>query len=134
MNNKNSCKYVSKKDMASTTFAHNQELIPKNHDDDQGDSGVQTLSRPKAKTKEPAMYKVILLNDDFTPMDFVIEILVQFFNKSDIEANQLMLEVHSKGSAVAAVYGHEVAETKVYLVNDHARRNKFPLKCIMEKD
>lgn len=94
----------------------------------------QTLTKYKPKLKKPSMYKVILLNDDFTPMDFVIHILKAFFFKTEIEATQIMLQVHNEGAGLAGVFSHEMAETKVYQVNEYARKNKHPLKCIMEKE
>ncbi len=94
----------------------------------------QTLTRFKPKLKKPSMYKVILLNDDFTPMDFVILILKRFFRKPEEEASQIMLQVHHQGAGVAGIYSHEIAETKVYLVNEFARSHQHPLKCIMEED
>jgi ATP-dependent Clp protease adaptor protein ClpS len=104
-------------------------------DPDKGErSGTQTLVRPDQKLKEPSLYKVILLNDDFTPMDFVVLVLTQFFKKTSEDATRIMLEVHTKGAGVAGVFTHEVAETKVYLVNDFAKKNKHPLKCVMEKE
>lgn len=98
------------------------------------DSQGQTLTRFKPKLKKPSMYKVILLNDDFTPMDFVILILKRFFRKSEDEAARIMLQVHHQGAGIAGVFTHEVAETKVYLVNEFARSNQHPLKCIMEEE
>lgn len=106
-------------------------------DDAGGDSpgsGTHTLVKPKPKLEEPRFYKVILLNDDFTPMDFVVHILSKFFQKNADEATKIMLQVHHQGSGVAGSYSHEIAETKVYLVNDYARKNKHPLKCVMEKE
>lgn len=100
--------------------------------DNEGDE--QVITRYKPKTAKPPLYKVILLNDDFTPMDFVILILKKFFTKSDGEANQVMLQVHNDGAGLAGVYTFEVAETKVYSVNEFSRRHKHPLKCIMEKE
>jgi ATP-dependent Clp protease adaptor protein ClpS len=97
-------------------------------------AGTQTLVRPKAEVQEPSFYKVILLNDDFTPMDFVVHILQKFFAKSTEDATQVMMQVHQKGAGVAGVYSFEIAETKVYLVNDYAKKNKHPLKCVMEKE
>lgn len=97
-----------------------------------GDPETGTFTLPRVA--RPSLYKVILLNDDFTPMDFVISILKKFFSKSDGEAQRIMLEVHQNGAAIAGVYTFEVAETKVYLVNEFSRRHKFPLKCIMEKE
>ena len=93
---------------------------------------VVTKYRPR--TEKPPLYKVILLNDDFSPMDFVILILKKFFMKSDAEATRIMLQVHSDGAGLAGIYTFEVAETKVYSVNEFSRRQKHPLKCIMEKE
>lgn len=92
-----------------------------------------TLTQTRSKTKEPSLYKVILLNDDYTPMDFVVHILVKFFRKNEAEAHNIMLQVHQKGAGVAGVFSHEVAETKVYLVNEYSRQHHHPLKCIMEE-
>jgi len=96
-------------------------------------SGTQTLIKPKPEIKEPPMYKVILLNDDFTPMDFVVHVLQKFFHKDTQAANQIMMQVHQQGAGVAGVYSFEIAETKVYVVNDYAKKNKHPLKSVMEK-
>lgn len=97
-----------------------------------GDEQVITKYRPK--TDKPPLYKVILLNDDFTPMDFVILILKKFFMKSDAEASRIMIQVHTEGAGLAGIYTFEVAETKVYAVNEFSRRHKHPLKCTMEKE
>lgn len=96
-------------------------------------TGTQTLVRPKNELKEPSFYKVVLLNDDFTPMDFVVHVLQKFFSKNMDEANRIMMQVHQQGSGVAGIFSHEIAETKVYVVNDYARKSKHPLKCTMEK-
>jgi ATP-dependent Clp protease adaptor protein ClpS len=93
-----------------------------------------TILKPKPVTKRPSLYKVLLLNDDFTPMEFVILVLKRFFSKSQTEAEKIMLEVHNQGAGVAGVFTFEVAETKVFLVNEFSRRKRHPLKCIMEKD
>ena len=103
-------------------------------EDNDSSSGTQVLTRPKVRTKKPPMYKVVLLNDDFTPMDFVVLVLRKFFNLSDTDANRVMLEVHHQGAGVAGIFSHELAETKVYLVNDFSKKNQHPLKCIMEKN
>jgi ATP-dependent Clp protease adaptor protein ClpS len=95
-------------------------------------TGVVVKSRPK--TKKPAMYKVILLNDDYTPMDFVVHVLEQFFRKSREEATRIMLHVHRRGVGVCGVYTYEVAETKVNQVMDFARRHQHPLQCTLEKE
>ena len=102
-------------------------------DDGKAGTGTQTLVRAKPELKEPPLYKVLLLNDDFTPMDFVVHVLQKFFGKNIEEANRIMLQVHHQGSGVAGIYSHEIAETKVYLVNDYSKKSKHPLKSAMEK-
>lgn len=104
---------------------------PARTDDDKG-TGLATETR--VKTKKPSMYRVLLLNDDYTPMEFVVFILEQFFNKSREQATRIMLHVHQKGVGVCGVYTFEVAETKVAQVMDLARRNEHPLQCTMEKE
>lgn len=96
------------------------------------DTGLATETR--VKTKKPSMYRVLLLNDDYTPMEFVVFVLEQFFNKSREQATRIMLHVHQKGVGVCGVYTFEVAETKVAQVMDLARRNEHPLQCTMEKE
>ena len=91
------------------------------------------LEEARPEIKRPPMYRVILLNDDYTPMDFVIEILQTFFGMSHDRATQVMLHVHTKGKGVCGVFTFEIAETKVVLVNDYSRRSEHPLKCTMEK-
>ncbi len=95
-------------------------------------TGVATKTRPK--TKKPTMYKVLLLNDDYTPMEFVVYVLERFFQKNREEATRIMLHVHHKGVGICGVYTYEVAETKVTQVVDFARQNQHPLQCTMEKD
>ena len=102
-------------------------------EDDSAQGGTQVLTRPKAKTKAPSFYKVLLLNDDFTPMDFVTHILQKFFRKPMEEATQIMLQVHHQGSGIAGVYSHEIAETKAFQVNEYSKAHKHPLKCTVEK-
>jgi ATP-dependent Clp protease adaptor protein ClpS len=101
---------------------------------DKPGSGTQTLVRAEPQVKEPSFYKVILVNDDFTPMDFVVHVLQKFFAKSTEDANHIMLQVHQHGAGVAGVFSYEIAETKVFIVNDYARKNRHPLKCTMEKE
>lgn len=96
-------------------------------------SGTQTLVKPESKTKEPSLYKVLILNDDFTPREFVVHVLIRFFGKSEQEATNLMLQVHHKGSGLAGVFSYEIAETKTYQVNTYSKQNQFPLKCVMEE-
>jgi len=101
--------------------------------DGQGPStGLVTKARPK--TKKPSLYKVLLLNDDYTPMEFVVHVLERFFNKSREEAEQIMLQVHRQGVGICGVYSYEVAETKVAQVIDFARRHQHPLQCTLEKE
>jgi len=96
------------------------------------ESGVIVRSKPK--TKKPAMYKVLLLNDDYTPMEFVVHVLERFFSKGRDDATRIMLHVHRRGVGVCGVYTFEVAETKVTQVMDFARRHQHPLQCTMEKE
>jgi ATP-dependent Clp protease adaptor protein ClpS len=98
------------------------------------DGDVALLLRTKSKVKRPSMYKVILLNDDYTPMDFVVHILERFFGKNVEEAVKIMLQVHNDGSAVCGVYTFEVAEAKSTVVMDYAQSNGHPLECIIEKE
>jgi len=100
--------------------------------DDDNDVGV--LTRDKAVTKKPAMYKVFLLNDDFTPMEFVIHILQRYFHKTLDEATTIMLHVHQKGLGLCGVYTYEIAETKVTQVLALAEKHQHPLQCTMEKE
>lgn len=95
-------------------------------------TGVVTQSR--VRTKKPSLYRVMLLNDDYTPMEFVVFVLERFFNKSREQATRIMLHVHQKGVGLCGVYTYEVAETKVAQVLDLAQRNEHPLQCIMEKE
>ena len=102
--------------------------------DEGGDSperGVATKVRPK--TKKPSMYRVLLMNDDYTPMEFVVSVLIGIFNKTHDEAMQITLNVHQKGIGTCGVYTFEVAETKVAQVMDAAKRAQHPLQCTLEK-
>ena len=96
-------------------------------------SGTAVITRTRTQTKRPNMYRVLLLNDDYTPMEFVITVLQSIFNKNPEEATQIMLHVHHHGVGECGVFTYEVAETKVAQVMDHARKNQHPLQCIMEK-
>jgi ATP-dependent Clp protease adaptor protein ClpS len=95
-------------------------------------TGVVVKTRPK--TRKPAMYKVLMLNDDYTPMEFVVHVLERFFQKSREEATRIMLHVHRRGVGVCGVFTYEVAETKVTQVMDLARQNQHPLQCTIEKE
>ncbi len=101
-------------------------------DDERTQTGLVVKARPK--TKKPAMYKVLLLNDDYTPMDFVVQVLEKFFAKPRAEAMRIMMHVHRRGVGLCGVYTFEVAETKMIQVMDFARRHQHPLQCVMEKE
>ena len=105
-------------------------------DDDshEGDGQVGIATKTRAKPKKPSQYKVLLLNDDYTPMEFVVAVLERFFGMSHAQAFEIMLTVHKKGVAVVGVFSHEIAETKVAQVMDFARRHQHPLQCTMEKE
>jgi ATP-dependent Clp protease adaptor protein ClpS len=96
-------------------------------------SGTDVLPRTRPETKTPSFYKVVILNDDFTPRDFVVHVLQKFFRKDETTATHLMMEVHNKGAGVAGVYPLEIAETKSYQVNEYSRQHQYPLKCVVEK-
>ncbi len=95
-------------------------------------TSVVVKTRPR--TKKPAMYKVLMLNDDYTPMEFVVHVLERFFQKTREEATRIMLHVHRRGVGVCGVFTYEVAETKVTQVMDLARQNQHPLQCTIEKE
>ncbi|MCK8464604.1 ATP-dependent Clp protease adapter ClpS [Aliiroseovarius sp. S1339] len=107
-------------------------ILSQGDDADDGDAGLAVVTKPK--TKRPPMYKVLILNDDFTPMEFVVMVLERFFGMNHAQAFELMLTVHKKGLAVAGVFSHEVAETKVTQVMHMAREHQHPLQCTMEKE
>jgi ATP-dependent Clp protease adaptor protein ClpS len=96
--------------------------------------GTGLLLKPRVKSEKPSLYKVLLLNDDYTPMEFVVHILERFFNKNRQEATDIMLHVHRRGVGICGIFTHEIAETKVAQVLDFARQNEQPLQCIMEKE
>jgi len=100
--------------------------------DDEFESGIVTKTKPK--TKRPPLYKVLLLNDDYTPMEFVVHVLERFFNRGREEATRIMLHVHRNGVGICGVYTYEVAETKVAAVTEFAQRHQHPLKCTMERE
>lgn len=107
-------------------------------DDRQGGGGGRTTTnvvvKPRAKVKKPSMYKVLMLNDDYTPMEFVVHVLERFFGKTAEEATRIMLHVHQKGVGVCGVFTFEVAETKVNQTMELARKNQHPLQCTLEKE
>ena len=129
-------------DEADTVFAAMERPGPAPRsadvDDDGGRGGgrpgVGVATRTRPRTKKPSMYKVLLLNDDYTPMEFVVEVIERFFRKSRQDATRIMLHVHQRGVGVCGVYSYEVAESKVAQVTDFARQNEHPLQCTLEKD
>lgn len=112
------------------TLAGGDEKGPGDQD---GDRGTSVITRTKPKVKKPNLYRVLILNDDYTPMEFVVHVLERFFQKDRQQATQIMLHVHNHGVGECGVYTYEVAETKVTQVMDFAQQNQHPLKCVMEK-
>ena len=101
--------------------------------DDDGRIGTAIITKTKPRTKRPNLYRVLLLNDDYTPMEFVVHVLERFFNKDREDATRIMLHVHQNGVGECGVFTYEVAETKVTQVMDFARKHQHPLQCVMEK-
>ncbi len=102
------------------------------HDEDRHHGLLVDEAKPRLK--KPPLYKVVLLNDDYTPMEFVVEILQQFFRMDRPKATQIMLHVHTRGKGVCGVFTYEIAETKAAQVNDHSRKHQHPLLCTLEED
>ncbi|MCA3438117.1 MAG: ATP-dependent Clp protease adapter ClpS [Rhodobacter sp.] len=98
------------------------------------DGETSVITKTRSRTERPPLYKVMLLNDDYTPMEFVVHVLERFFGLTHAQAFEIMLTVHKKGLAVVGVFSFEVAETKVAQVMDFARRHQHPLQCTMEKE
>jgi ATP-dependent Clp protease adaptor protein ClpS len=98
-----------------------------------GSTGAAVISKTRTQTKRPSLYRVLLLNDDYTPMEFVVHVLERFFNKDREAATQIMMHVHNNGIGECGVFTYEVAETKVTQVMDFARKHQHPLQCVMEK-
>lgn len=96
-------------------------------------SGTAVITKPKTVTQRPSLYRVLLLNDDYTPMEFVVLVVQRFFNKSADEATRIMLHVHHNGVGECGIFTYEIAETKVTQVMDFTRKHQHPLQCIMEK-
>ncbi len=96
--------------------------------------GVSAITESKVRAKKPSMFRVLLHNDDFTPMDFVVDVLQVIFLKNKTEATKIMLDVHQKGMGLCGIYPYDIAETKVTLVSEEAQKNEYPLKCTLEKD
>ena len=111
----------------------NIKLSENSNNDQDNDFQRGVILETKPKTKKPSMYNVLLLNDDYTPMEFVIIVLAKIFNKKQDEATQIMLHVHKKGIGVCGTFTYEVAESKCKSVMDMAKKNEHPLQCTMEK-
>ncbi len=97
-------------------------------------SKISRVSESKSKEKAPPMYKILLLNDDFTPMEFVIEVLKMFFSMDQEQATRIMLKVHTEGVGVCGIYTSDIASTKVSQVTEFSRKNQHPLRCVMEEN
>ena len=100
---------------------------------DNGGPGTAVITKTRPQTKKPSLYRVLILNDDYTPMEFVVHVLERFFSKDHEAATRIMLHVHHHGIGECGVYTYEVAETKVTQVMDFARKHQHPLQCVMEK-
>jgi ATP-dependent Clp protease adaptor protein ClpS len=114
-------------------------LAGPNDDDRRGGNGggrttTNVVVKPRPKVKKPSMYKVLMLNDDYTPMEFVVHVLERYFGKTTEEATRIMLHVHQKGVGICGVFTFEVAETKVNQTMELARKNQHPLQCTLEKE
>jgi ATP-dependent Clp protease adaptor protein ClpS len=122
-----------------THTAMSRGSAPSMADDDrkrrneQGAPGTGVITKTKPQTKRPNMYRVLILNDDYTPMEFVVHVLERFFGKDHEAATRIMLHVHHHGIGECGIYTYEVAETKVTQVMDFARKHQHPLQCVMEK-
>ena len=129
-----------RRSLRPTARIHCNVIVRATGDDDDsgvgvndGDAQVGIATKTRPRTKKPKQYKVLLLNDDYTPMDFVVYVLERFFNKPPEEATRIMLHVHQKGVGVCGIFPYEIAETKVNQVMDFARQNQHPLQCTLEK-
>lgn len=108
-------------------------MSDENHNND-GDTTTGVVVKTRPKVKKPSLYKVLMLNDDYTPMEFVVHVLENFFHKNREQATEIMMHVHRKGVGICGVYTYEVAETKVAQVVDFARKHEHPLQLTLEKD
>lgn len=118
--------------MTIDTFPPTITMANRKNGGDEG-TGVGVATRTRSRTKQPSLYKVLMLNDDYTPMEFVVLCLQRFFRMSIEDATRVMLHVHQKGVGVCGVFTYEVAETKVSQVMDFAKQNQHPLQCTLEK-
>jgi len=125
---------MAKQSQLETIEARSRDGAGRGGDDRYGDIVTERHTKEQTRTKKPPLYKCILLNDDYTPMEFVVEILKQIFHKPHAEATRIMLHVHQNGMGVAGIYPYEIAETKVRTVEELARESQYPLKCVLEKE
>ena len=125
--------YASVQAPASSNSLANLAILSNKGSGDDDDTNLGIATKSRAKTKKPSPYKVLILNDDYTPMEFVVLVLKRFFNMDIDEATRVMLHVHQKGVGVCGTFSYEVAETKVTQVMDFARKNEHPLQCTLEK-
>ena len=123
---------VMNEDMEGDEPGHGPDHADNPGQEERPDTGILLKTRPK--TKKPSLYKVLLLNDDYTPMEFVVHVLERYFGKNREEATKIMLHVHQKGVGICGVYTYEVAETKVTQVMDFSRQHGHPLQCTLEKE
>jgi ATP-dependent Clp protease adaptor protein ClpS len=119
--------------VAGATRPHKAAKEPRRGNEGGNGSGTAVITRTRTQTRRPNMYRVLLLNDDYTPMEFVVLVLRRYFNKGPEEATRIMLHVHHHGVGECGVFTYEIAETKVTQVMDYARKHQHPLQCIMEK-
>jgi ATP-dependent Clp protease adaptor protein ClpS len=118
---------------AANEHAADDDRKRNNNSKEPGGPGTAVITKTKTQTKKPSLYRVLLLNDDYTPMEFVVHVLERFFNKDREAATRIMLHVHHHGIGECGIYTYEVAETKVTQVMDFARKHQHPLQCVMEK-
>jgi ATP-dependent Clp protease adaptor protein ClpS len=118
---------------AAVEYAADDDRKRNNNSKEPGGPGTAVITKTKTQTKKPSLYRVLLLNDDYTPMEFVVHVLERFFNKDREAATRIMLHVHHHGIGECGIYTYEVAETKVTQVMDFARKHQHPLQCVMEK-
>ncbi len=124
---------VEKRIDRRTTMQQDRDDADGRGNDREGGRSTAVITRTRSKTKKPSLYRVLILNDDYTPMEFVVHILERFFSKNREQATKIMLHVHNHGVGECGVYTFEVAETKVSSVMDFARQHQHPLQCVMEK-
>jgi ATP-dependent Clp protease adaptor protein ClpS len=135
---------MSRRPTETTASAAHRAAVPRLEDPRLGDEddnkrrspgapGTAVITKTKRQSKRPSLYRVLLLNDDYTPMEFVVHVLERFFNKDHGAAHRIMMHVHQHGIGECGVYTYEVAETKVTQVMDFARKHQHPLQCVMEK-